>query len=210
MRALEFLGRAVAAPVVDAATCLVGGMILWLNGGQTVATGPIIGLGAFTAALAGLLCIRFLLIHAPASSRRTVDIHIERCVVSIDLIALAALTIAWFESNSYFIGWLATLGAVLLLLGNSFQLLVDVTTGRNWRPRASRRPLSVHRFASLEIHRLIIGAGALAALIVTAPVHGWQAALLNPLTFLIGTAMGLSIALGHAIRRAVNTSVAER
>jgi hypothetical protein len=202
------IARVAGAVAIDAVLVGACATILWLNGGESVVAGPIGGLGLFEIVAAGSLCARCLVIRSAAPQRRPVDIRAEQWVSALDLLLFACVITAWLVSGLYFLGWVATLAAILLLLGNNFQLMVDVTTGRNWRARAVSHTISAHRFASLELNRVVGGAGGVVGLVLTAPIHEWQSLLLNPLALLVTVAMGASVALGNLARRVRTPRVA--
>jgi hypothetical protein len=193
--------RVVGATGADAALVCAGAAVLWLNGGDTVVSGPLTGIAVFEFVSVALLLARRALMRPAITPRSASAVRAERRLGTADLLMLAGLIASWSLTHLYFLGWASTLASATLLLGTTFQLMVDVTTGRNERPRRADQAPTRHRFSSLEAHRLLGGLAGAAGLVLTTSIHRWQPAILNPLALLVATAMGLSVCAGYLIRR---------
>lgn len=166
----------IVAALMDAGVVVGCASILWNGGGATVVDGSWASQAGCLMLASSLLLIRVALAVSSA---------VERVVVAIDIAVLAALVSAWGLSSSYFVGWLATYGALVLLLASLWHLLAILVTRR--RVDETGRSVAALRAGCI--------AGALVALVVVSPIHGWSPRILSGLVVLISGAVLLAFVL---------------
>lgn len=189
---LGIVGWSLATLAWDVVLVIVGADILWLNGGVTVSTGPLLGLVLFVAALSACLFARGVFPGRPAGPDfSSASIAFERNLVIGDAILLAGAVTAWIVSSAYFVGWIAVFGASLYFTGLVIQLLTDVLTGRAAQRTTGRRERRRPVRASLEFARLLAIGWAIVVFLILEPVHQWRELLLNPLTVMLVLAIGI-------------------
>lgn len=176
---------AAVAILLDGAMALAGASILWHSGGRTVVD------GAWDFQVGCILIVAVMLGVRP---RLVASVNVEWIVIGADVAGLVSLIAVWLSSGRYFIGWLATFGALVLMLASMWQLLAVVITRRapvSASPRWQGRERVGGSLAS--VRALSVWAG-LAALLVLAPVHGGDPDILSGLVVLISGATFLSFA----------------
>jgi hypothetical protein len=190
-RRLRLPIRAAIILALDATAVGFGGWLLWSTGGTTVVSGTI-------AARIEVVCGVALLFAARSATLRfdrpdvAARITIERIVLIAHTLLLAGLITAWHVSDLYFIGWLSTYAALMLLVACALQLLVDLTSGRNFGRESRRTPVLVRRLIALETGRIIVGLAAAAGIALTAPVHAWNSQIINVVMVLSALSIGLA------------------
>lgn len=169
------------AALLDAAVVVGCASILWNGGGSTVVDGSWVSQAGCLLLASSLLLIRLAL---------SLSIAVERVVVAIDIAVLAALVSAWGLSSRYFVGWLATYGALVLLLASLWHLLAILVT----RHRVDGADGTV---AALRAGCVAV---ALVALVVVSPIHAWSPRILSGLVVLISGAVFFAFVLRIWIR----------
>jgi hypothetical protein len=187
--------RVPVTVLIDVA--LVGGSatVLWNSGGTTVINGSwlqqmfcIVLAGACIAVRQGLGAAHRNAGHGVASSLRA-----ERLIAISDVFILAATIGAWVLTQRYYIGWLATFGALALVLASGYQFLSARIAAPTKRPLdGSGQRMSV-RLASLPSLRVMTGAAGLGALIGTAEIHEWNLDIITGLIVLLTGAIILGL-----------------
>lgn len=179
--------RALAAVVLDGALVAGGASILWHSGGRTVVD----GIWVFQV---GCLVLTALLLLA--RTRVVVaDVSVERVAIGVEAAALVAWIAIWLSSQLYFVGWLATYGALVLAIASMWQLLAVLLTRPTPAPERDARLRGRRVGGSLASSRATSVCIGLAALLVLAPVHGWNPAILSGLVVLISGAVFLAFAM---------------
>lgn len=186
----------VPAAAADIALATSGPLILWHNGGETVLSGPAAGIVLFCATLVLLLVVRAGLTGRLAQfSPPPLGTGGELTLVVIDIAGLVGSCAWWLLSGDYLIGWISLYCAVLVGVTSPLQLLADLLVGRN--EVAGRRADRGSLFLSAA--RVVAGVTAVVVIALTAAVHEWGSAVLNPLILLVLIALGVSSLLSNGV-----------
>lgn len=186
--------RVPTTVLIDVALVSGSATVLWNSGGTTVINGSwlqqmfcIVLAGAFIAVRQGLGGAHRNAGHGVAS------LHAERLIAISDVLVLASTIGAWVLTQRYYIGWLATFGALALVLASGYQFLSARITAPTKRPLdGSGQRMSV-RLASLPSLRVMTGAAGLGALIGTAEIHEWNLDIITGLIVLLTGAIVLGL-----------------
>lgn len=200
MRFLIIAARSFGAVLCDLAIVFGGAGLLWTNGQSTAVDGPLLPqLGVILGTALVLLVRRSAIGQTEMFAVNTTTVMVNRVLVIAQPLCLIVGITLWKLLDEYYIGWLTTYGAVVLVLGTTFQLLADVTSGRNLAASKSAyfdrgERLVARRLYQLESWR--IGAAVLGVAIfgLSTPIHEWDAQIVNPLIAILALAMGLGIA----------------
>jgi|LSQX01.2.fsa_nt_gb hypothetical protein len=184
----------------DAAIVGSGAWLLWVNSADSVFAGSLAGTLLAFGACGGLIVLRQLVLARLTSGREGMRLRVETLLVASEMVVLAALVTAWLATGLYLLGWFACFAAALCLLAAALQLMIDVLIGpHRMQPLTRRRAsLAARRMFSVEVLRLFAGLCGLLGLLVTAPVHGWQPEVLNPLIFSLGATVVAAAGLSQA------------
>jgi hypothetical protein len=181
--------------LLDSSMVLAGAVMLWHSGGHTVVD------GAWSFQVGCVLAVALALVARP---RLVGSLAVERIVIGIEVVGLAALIAVWLSSGRYLVGWLATFAAFVLMIASMWQLLAIIVTGRTPWSAAPPREGRARIGGSLAAVRSWSVGGGLAALVVLTPVHGADAGILSGLVVLTTGATLLSFAVrtwGSALAR---------
>lgn len=202
MRILILFSRSVGMIVCDIVAAFTGAAILWSNANSTVLDVHWVAALTTVVILCVLLSIRYLLSgRTRFEYSQPNDMFVDRIVIAGDILLLATLLTVWQLSGSYFLGWVAVFSATTMLLANSIQLMLDVTSARNSvrGRRALRRPIF-----SVEVMRLFSAFAAMVGVVVTSEIHEWNGRLLSPLTVLTTGTIALAAVVCLALNRIRN------
>jgi hypothetical protein len=173
--------------LIDAALVAVAGWILWYNGGSTVVDGSFAGQIGFMAIILIGSTARVLLAYRVRRRQRAHAGLVNALSVASQLAMLGALVAAWLLTDLYYVGWLAALSAIVLLVDSLMRFLVVLAVPVDGR-RASRR--SELRVSAVP---MLVGlAGAAAGLVLTTDIHQWNAVIINGLLIFVGVALLIS------------------
>jgi uncharacterized membrane protein len=102
----------------------------------------------------------------------------------------------------YYLGWLATFGAIVLVVGSLWQLMSDLLALGPSRADA----LSRQRAAKLGTAAATGAAAGITALVFLAPIHQWRLDIVSPVVVIVSTAMLIAILILRLIGPAGRTS----
>ncbi|WP_312170647.1 hypothetical protein [Microbacterium sp.] len=183
--------------LLDSSMVLAGAVMLWHSGGRTVVD------GAWSFQVGCVLAVALALVARP---RLVGSLAVERIVIGIEVVGLAALIAVWLSSGRYLVGWLATFAAFVLMIASMWQLLAIIVTRRPPSSAAPPREGRARICGSLSSVRSWSVGGGLAALVVLTPVHGADAGILSGLVVLISGAALLSFAVRTWVSALARTS----
>jgi hypothetical protein len=188
------------ALICDAVIGFGGAELLWATGTATVATAPTSTFVIVIIGTALLVVCRHGILGQGALRRAT-----RNGVLVGDLLLAGAIALAWQISGDYFLGWVTSYVALLLLVTGIFELF-GAAAGQS---RDSKSGLAWSDFIRFFV--LLAGVGGLVA---TSDIHGWNLAIINTVLLTAACGIGLGI-LGRFIlfrstRRGQPTDVIER
>lgn len=189
----------LSVATLDVVLGVTAAALLWLNGGETVTTGPLPGLLISTLLSSVLVAVRRLLIEGVRRLPAT-RFYVEASVAVAETVVIVGLASWAAVSAEYFVGWIATFASAFSIFGSLVCLVGRVTSAEPFRSHT----LSVSRtvFLSAEGAYVINLLTSVVAFSLLYPVHAWNVQLLNPLFFMFLIALVTSAVLVSAAQAA--------
>jgi hypothetical protein len=198
----ETASRFTAMLLCDVAVVAGGAWGMWTSGVTNVVDGPVLEQSAVVLAMALVLVIRHLVSGRDTMAANTVmGLTVDRLLAIAHATLLAGVAVWWRISGEYYLGWLLTFAALVVIVGTALQLLVDVVTGRNARVDSRQERLLARRLTAVESWRIGLGLLGLAALVLSTPIHWWSPMVINLTIILIAIAVGISMLVRLGLRR---------
>lgn len=188
--------------IVDVAIVASGALILGAWTEQASGAGEVLAAAAFVGATAILLLVRTLLAgRLSADGASLLGAVRERLVIHGDIVGLALLFTVWAILRQTDLARACLVGASMLLVGSSVQLLLDVVLARNKPASGLRRHVSRPLARSLEAIRLAAGVVSMLVLTLLGVLDGWDAQSLSELLVLTSLAIGIPTLLRTRLPR---------
>jgi hypothetical protein len=185
-----------ALTLLDVAAVAAAGWILWMTGGSTVIDGSTAGQVGFVLLITGWATLRRLFVQrARWSSRGTAALAVP-ANNAVQLALIATLTTLWSITEIYYLGWLATLGAILVGIEALFRFIGAVATPGEQGGRRRHESRSAAGAGAI-----VVLTGAIVALLFTARIHLWDATVLNGLTLLVGAGTVIGVIAAAVLTR---------
>lgn len=189
--------RALTASAIAAAMSYIGASILWNFGGTTVTNGP-----AFASATSLLSLVLGFILIVRTGPPGHVAVAYRWSTVALEVTMLAVCSMAWGALQMYYLGWLATFGAIVLVVGSLWQLMSDLLALGPSRADA----LSRQRAVKLGTAAATGAAAGITALAFLAPIHQWRLDIVSPVVVIVSTAMLIAVLILRLIAPAGRTS----
>lgn len=188
--------------IVDVAIVASGAFTLGTWTEQASGAWEVLAAAAFVGVTAILLLVRTVLAgRLSAGGASLLGAVREGLVVYGDIVGLVLLFTVWAILRQAEFAWACLVGASMLLVGSSVQLLLDVVLARN-RPAPGLRRHSSRRLArSLEATRLAAAVVSMLVLTLVGALDGWDAQSVSELLVLTSLAIGISTLLRTRLPR---------